>query len=378
MNPKPFLLCALPCVLGAALALPGAPAQAGPIRDRIIERMQERRAANADAGNGASADAGAGELSDLGGGAGAGAMSCADWAKRVNRMQQRAQGRNAGPVPDYKDLAYGPHALEKLDVFVPKAAGQGGAGQTGQTNQSSSGAPIILMVHGGGWCVGDKGGASMTANKVARWVSRGFIFISMNYPMVSDGKDAIAQAAHVARAAAYVQANAGKWGANGGDPNKLILMGHSAGAHLVSLVNADAQIRQAAGLRPVLGVVSLDAGAIDVVTQMPRVYPFLKTRYNEAFGTTEAGWISASPFHKLARGAAPWLGVCSTTRKDDPCGQARAYADKSKALGIPASVLPEAKSHGAINKELGTVGEYTSGVEAFMASLDAGVAGLLK
>jgi hypothetical protein len=70
--------------------------------------------------------------------------------------------------------------------------------------------------------------------------------------------------------------------------------------------------------------------------------------------------------------------VCSTTRKDDPCGQARAYADKSNGLGIKASVLPEAKSHGAINKELGTAGEYTSGVEAFMASLDAGVAGLLK
>jgi len=44
-------------------------------------------------------------------------------------------------------------------------------------------------------------------------------------------------------------------------------------------VNADARIRQASGMRPVLGTVSLDAGAIDVVRQMPNVYPFLKTRY---------------------------------------------------------------------------------------------------
>jgi len=346
MNPKHLFL---PAVTFLVL-LSAAGAQAGPIRDRIAQRMQERNA-----GTEGGADSG---LADLGGGS---AMSCADWSRRVNRLQERAQGRNAGPAPDFKDVAYGSHGLEKMDVFLPKPAG-------------GAPAPIILMVHGGGWCVGDKGGASMTANKVARWSAKGFVFISINYPMVSDGRDALAQANAVAKAAAFVQANAGKWG---GDPAKLILMGHSAGAHLVSLVNADAQIRQANGVKAILGTVSLDAGAVDVVRQMPNVYPFLKTRYLEAFGNTEAQWIAASPFHKLERGAAPWLGVCSTTRKDDPCGQARAYADKSNGLGIRAAVLPEAKNHGAINKELGQAGEYTSGVEAFMASLDPAVAALL-
>jgi hypothetical protein len=111
---------------------------------------------------------------------------------------------------------------------------------------------------------------------------------------------------------------------------------------------------------------------------MPKVYPFLKVRYREAFGNSETDWVAASPFHKLDRTAAPWLGVCSTTRKDDPCGQARAYAEKSNGLGVKASVLPEAKSHGAINKELGLPGDYTRGVEAFMAALDPVVARLLK
>lgn len=343
------LPAALP-VFAAAIACLAVPqAQAGPLRDRVLERMQERRAQGGGEGEG--------DMADLGGG---NAMSCADWSKRIARLQERAQGRNAGPAPDLRDVAYGTHVLEKLDVFKPK--------------QADGAAPVILMVHGGGWCVGDKGGATMTANKVSRWVQKGFVFVSVNYPMVSDGRDARAQAGEIGRAVAYAQANARAWG---GDPAKLILMGHSAGAHLVSLVNADAQLRRETGVRPFLGTVSLDAGAIDVVAQMPRVYPFLKARYREAFGDSEAQWIAASPFHKLDASARPWLGVCSTTRKDDPCGQARAYADKSNALGIKASVLPQPKNHGAINKELGAPGAYTEAVEDFMRTLDPAVARLL-
>ena len=348
MKLQPLLLS----TLAAVFTLSAASVQAGPIRDRIMQRMQERAAG----GESGAAD---GDLADLGGG---NAQSCAEWSKKVNRLQERAAGRNAGPAPDMKDVPYGSHNLEKLDVYLPKPAA------------TTPAAPIILMVHGGGWCVGDKAAGGVVANKVARWGAKGFVFISINYPMVSDGRNALAQAGEVAKATAYVQANAQKWG---GDPAKVILMGHSAGAHLVSLVNADPAIRQANSLKPILGVVSLDAGAVDVVKQMPNVYSFLKVRYEEAFGTTEAQWITASPFHKLERSAAPWLGVCSSKRKDDPCGQAQAYADKSKGLGVKAAVLPEAKGHGAINKELGQPGEYTSGVEAFMASLDPVVGGLL-
>ncbi len=334
-------------------------AQTGEFRDRLKERLQQRSGATASTEANSSMDTQ--DLSDLGDGGNA--MSCEEWARKVNRLQKRGDAKNAGPAPDLKNVAYGGASLEKLDVFF--------AGKKSTVTL----APIILMVHGGGWCVGDKGGAMMTENKVARWVPKGLVFISINYPMINDGSNALAQASHVAKAAAFVQANAQKWG---GDPTKLVLMGHSAGAHLVSLVNASAKIRQANGMRPILGTVSLDAGAVDVVKQMPNVYPFLKTRYREAFGTTEAEWITASPFHQIDPSAAPWLGVCSSSRKDDPCGQAKAYADKSKSLGIKAAVQPERKNHSAINKELGKPGDYTSKVESFMASLDPLLAQLLK
>lgn len=333
----------LACVM-AAMALAGsATAHAGPLAEALAARR----------------GSGGEDLSDLGGGQ---AMGCAEWSRKVARLQKFVERRHSGPAPALKDQAYGPGVREVLDVYLPGTPGR-------------EAAPVIVMVHGGGWCVGDKSAPGVTENKVARWVDRGFVFVSLNYPMVADGDDALAQARHVAKAVAYVQSKARSWGA---DPDRVVLMGHSAGAHLVSLVNANEGLRRGAGMRPVLGTVSLDAGAIDVVRQMPMAYPFLKARYREAFGETEAEWIAASPFHQLDRHAAPWLGVCSTTRKDDPCGQAQAFADKSKQLGLRASVLPQAMNHGAINKQLGEPGAYTRGVDSFLATLDPGIADLLR
>lgn len=326
-----------------AAALWPCPLPAQTLRERLQERRQP-------ADSPADAD-----TDDLGGRPGATGLTCADWARRVQALQQRQAARRTGPVPDRADEAYGPQPLQTLDVYLARPAAAAGP------------APVILLVHGGAWCVGDKRAAGVVTHKVSRWTSRGFIVVSANYPMVAQGSPALAQARHIAAALAHVQQEAGRWG---GDRARVVLMGHSAGAHLVSLVHADAALRREAGASPALGTVSLDAGAIDVVAQMARVGPLLKTRYLEAFGSTEAAWMDASPFHRLQPGAAPWLGVCATTRQDDPCGQARAYAARSQAMGLVASVQPEPLGHGAINAELGQPGGYTDRVEAFLASLD--------
>lgn len=283
--------------------------------------------------------------------------SCAQAQQRFSRlMQGRLADRFSGPAPDLKDLAYGDHARQRLDVF--------------RTSAGSGPAPVIVMVHGGGWCVGDKSLANVTRAKQAHWSAKGFVFVSVNYPMISDGSRALQQAESVARALAFVQQHASQWG---GDPQRVILMGHSAGAHLVSLVHADARMRQAHGVRPVLGTVSLDSGATNVVRQMSLSIPAMKDRYLEAFGGDAQGWERVSPFHQLDRSAAPWLGVCSSLRSDDSCGQARQFADKSNALGVRAEVLPVARKHGAINKDLGDDRGYTADVDRFLATLDAQV-----
>jgi len=284
-----------------------------------------------------------------------GAGSCIERAKSVERVLSSPRGAFAfGPAADRKDIAYGSQRLQRLDVFLPKRHGSGLA-------------PVIVMVHGGGWCVGDKALAPVTKNKTEHWLPLGFLFVSVDYPMVPDGSDALKQAADVARAVAYVQKHAAEWG---GDEKRVVLIGHSAGAHLVSLVNADARLRQQFDVKPLLGVVSLDSGTTNVPVQMRKPMPAVHARYVEAFGTSEAGWIKASPFHQLDASAAPWLGVCSSRRADDSCGQAREYADKSRSLGVKASVLPIDKAHGPINKDLGLPGPYTNEVDDFIASLD--------
>jgi arylformamidase len=193
--------------------------------------------------------------------------------------------------------------------------------------------------------------------------------------MIMNGKNAIEQAQSVAKAIAYIQKNAAKWG---GDGQRVIIMGHSAGGHLVSLVNADAALRNQAGMKPILGTLSIDPGAVNLPTQMGYVIKGLHTRYIEAFGRDPKGWEAASPYHQLDKTAAPWLGICSTKRPDDPCGQAEEYAKKSNSLGIKAQPLAIAKSHKAINQDLGKPEQYTYDVEKFMASLDPVVAKLLS
>jgi len=254
-----------------------------------------------------------------------------------------------------RDVAYGPAKLQTMDVYLPSAP---------------KAAPIILMVHGGAWAFGDKTNAQVYENKVARWVPRGFILVSINYPMIPDS-DPVQQADDVARAMAATQQAASGWG---GDPKRLILMGHSAGAHLVSLLNADPARATRLGVKPWLGTISLDSGALDVPAIMQHEHFPL---YDKAFGDDPALWRAASPIDHLTKDGPPWLGICNSNRPLS-CGPNQDYAAKASSLGLRVEILGEPLRHGEINRELGKPGAYTDAVEAFMGSLDPTVKALLK
>jgi acetyl esterase/lipase len=264
----------------------------------------------------------------------------------------------AGGAPrDVRTLtvSYGPDARQSFDVYAPADA---------------AGAPIIFMVHGGAWIIGDKTNRRTVENKVAHWVPRGFVVISANYRMLPDA-DPLEQARDVARAVATAQREARTWGA---DADKLVLMGHSAGAHLVTLLASSHELRAEAKLAPWLGTVSLDTGTHDVVDTMERPHPRL---YDRAFGTDPSFWREVSPLAQLERGAAPFLLVCST-RRSDSCPQGDTLAAKARELGIRAEVLRKDFSHAEINALLGEEPAYTAAVDEFLASLDAAVAARLN
>ncbi len=275
------------------------------------------------------------------------------WAERV---QGTAAGLPAG-VRKIADLPYGSEARQRMDVYLPPA----GALPPGQR------APVIFMVHGGAWRTGDKAMPKVVDHKVARWVARGFVLVSVNYRMLP-GTPVAQQAQDVALALAAAQRHANDWGADAG---RFILMGHSAGAHLVALINAQPAAALRGGARPWLGAVVLDSAVLDVPQYMAQPHVRL---YDEAFGSDPALWRQLSPADQLVAGAPPYQFVCSTERRDHPCPQAEAMARQVRALGGRASVLPQPLSHGDINGELGLESGYTRAVEAFMASLDPVVA----
>ncbi len=253
-----------------------------------------------------------------------------------------------------RDVPYGSNARQRFDVYRPAL---------------SHGAPVIFMVHGGGWSRGDKASQVAVEKKVKRWVPKGFIFISTNYRLLPQA-DPKEQARDVARAIAVAQNKAASWG---GDRSKFIVMGHSAGAHLVLLLATDHLISSNIVATPLLGIIALDSSVYNVVETMEGRHPPF---YDKAFGRDPAYWKSASPFHALTKKTRPILTVCST-RRTNACRQARRFAAKAASLHVPCTVLPKDLSHREINQRLGEERRYTAQVESFMASLDKSVANTL-
>ena len=178
------------------------------------------------------------------------------------------------------EYAYGPDPLQRLDIYQPADARN---------------APIIVMLHGGGWRFGDKANRRVWENKVAHWVPQGWIFISVNTRLLPDANP-VGQTHDLARAMAFVQLNAGRWGGNADD---IILMGHSAGAHVAALLATRNDIRRAAGVRPWQGTILLDSASLDVPLMMRGTPTRL---HRNAFGDDPANWQAASPTTHFSQG----------------------------------------------------------------------------
>ena len=262
-----------------------------------------------------------------------------------------AAAKAPAPMRVVRDVPYGTDPRQRFDVYAPGDAKD---------------APVIFMVHGGGWAAGDKRARGVVDNKVARWVPRGFVVVSTNYRLLPTAKP-LDQARDVARALAEAQRMAATWGA---DSSKFILMGHSAGGHLVSLLATSPAAREGAVVLPWLGVVSLEGGAIDVVRIMERPHPRL---YDRAFGRDPAYWRAASPYDALGAPTAPILFVCSA-RRGTGCADAERFAAKAAPSGTRVETLREDLTHAEADHLVGKDSAYTAGIEAFLRSLDPAVA----
>lgn len=269
-------------------------------------------------------------------------------ARPGDRLRERLAARQAGagdarekvPQPPGKQaLSYGPDKLQVLDYWPA---------QSGNKR-----APLIIFVHGGGWKRGTKDNAS-GSYKAPHYTGEGYAYASINYRLVPDNtvED---EAADVAASVKYLIDNAARLGF---DPTRIVLMGHSAGAHLVALVGTDERYLRSAGLSfaNVKGVIPIDGAAYDVAKQIADGGNFMHDTYIEAFGTDPQRQHALSPTLQAAAPNAPVFLLIHVQRKDGVAqnialeAALKAGGTSAQRQGFPGEGL---RGHAEINRSLG-------------------------
>ncbi|MBF9152835.1 alpha/beta hydrolase [Novosphingobium jiangmenense] len=257
----------------------------------------------------------------------------------AKRMEQRAEGSaRRERAPGAQTLSYGTDPLQVMDFWAPVGA---------------KNAPLVLYVHGGGWKRGSKDTAMGNALP-GHLRDQGYAFASINYRLVP-AATVEQQASDVAQALAYLLARADKLGI---DRSKVVITGHSAGAHLVALVGTDEQYLRKAGLSfaDIDGVMPNDGAAYDVPRQMEQAGRMMADTYKQAFGTDLARQKALSPVFHAAAPNAPRFLLLHVQRKDG-VAQAQELGAALKQAGVkveygsfPGTGL---QGHAEINRKLG-------------------------
>jgi arylformamidase len=239
-----------------------------------------------------------------------------------------------------RDVAYAgtKNKRQALDVYAP----------TEGKNH-----PIVVWIHGGGWQAGDK---KEVDEKPGAFVAKGYVFISVNYRLLQEAT--IKQmAGDVARAIRWARENAKD---HRGDPDRLFVMGHSAGAQLAALVCTDERHLKAekVPLSAVKGCVPVDGDTFDVPLQIKTVEKRRADIYRKKFGD-EASQKGLSPVTHVAKGKdiPPFLILHVADHREVKM-QSEWLAKALQGAGVSARAYPaEKKTHATINSELGKAGD---------------------
>lgn len=261
-----------------------------------------------------------------------------------SELRQRMQDRGSQTsLSGSQELSYGEHERQTLDFWA--------------ANDRSAAAPLILYVHGGGWAIGDKRQAS--GSKPQFYTAQGFAFAATNYRLVPKVTPAD-QAHDIATAVARLRARAGKLGF---DPDRIVLMGHSAGAHLAALVSTDPRYLREAGvpLSAVRGAILLDGAGYDVPAQMGSGLNRVQSMYEAAFTRDVATQKALSPLtHAAAPNAARWL-ILYVERRNDARVQASRLGEALKKAGDFADIVAvPGSTHMTVNRDAGVAGTFVA------------------
>jgi len=260
--------------------------------------------------------------------------------------------QDAQPLPAdvrvERDIAYAEpkNKRQTLDVYTP-AAGKN--------------LPVVVWVHGGGWQVGDK---TEIGSKPLAFTRKGLVFVAVNYRFVPNVKmEAIVQ--DIAKSVRWVHDHIGPLS---GDPNRIFLMGHSAGAQLAALVCTDDRFLKSEGLSLAIikGCVPVDGDTYDVPLQVATAaarrkslgQPDPKLGHPEKFGPPDRQRdLSAVRHIARNKGIPPFL-ILHVADHTDTTAQAHRLWSELREAGVPAKIFGAAGTdHVRLDRDLGVPGD---------------------
>jgi len=255
-------------------------------------------------------------------------------------LQSDAQAQDVKRNIPYAEAA---HELQVPDIYVPREA---------------KNLPVVFWIHGGGWQGGDKTGVQI---KPQVFVEKGFVFVSTNYRLLPS-VDMGTIVRDIAKSIHWVHDHIAAYG---GDPRRLFVMGHSAGAQLAALICTDDRYLKAEGLSLAIvrGCVPVDGDTYDVPAIIEtaetrrRVHgqPQPKFGHREKFGNDPEKHRDFSAVTHIAKGKdiPPFL-ILHVAEHPDTTAQAQRLGTVLKEAGIPVTVFGAKETyHSKINADLG-------------------------
>jgi acetyl esterase/lipase len=204
-----------------------------------------------------------------------------------------------------RDIAYGAAARQKLDIYTPENVAK---------------APVVMFFYGGGWTDGVKSDYRFVAASLA---AQGFVVVVPDYRLYPDVRFPEFMR-DGAEATLWIKENIS---AHGGDANRIVLMGHSAGAYIAAMLTLDPQWLGAVGLKP--------ADAITAGIGIAGPYDFLPLRdpeLKEIFGNPDT-LARTQPINFVDGKAPPMLLVAGKADKRVNPGNTKRLAERIKAKG---------------------------------------------
>lgn len=246
------------------------------------------------------------------------------------------------------NIPYADPPLERqvLDIYAPEGAAR------------AKSLPVVFWIHGGGWVTGDKANVQL---KPKVFTERGFVFVSTNYRLVPAVEIGVL-IRDVAKSLGWVHKHIAE---HGGDPNRIFVMGHSAGAQLAALLCIDDRYLKAEGVpfSALKGCVPVDGDTYDIpaiiftaeMRQTVHALPLPTFGHRVKFGNDPKQHIDFSAVTHVAKGKGipPFL-ILHVAGHPDVTAQARRLGAVLKDADVPVTVYGASETtHSKLNADLG-------------------------